>query len=516
MAQSSPHLPSSLPVWPLLPYIAVASAIALTGYLLSIRYRPGLRQVPGPLLASFSDLDRIISTAKGLCMNYHLKLHEQYGPLVRIGPKHVSISDPSYIPVLYGINSKFWKTDFYMPFDVKTPAGMRPTIFSVRDEHRHRDIRRPIANAYALSTLKELEPMNDACSEVLTRKFDKYVGQDIDLGKWVHWYAFDVITSITFSNTLGMMEQEKDIDRIIESIEGRLMYNSVVGQAPYLHRWLFGNEIGFRLGQLIPAVRVMNSSRYIVSFAAKQLERYNKQEFNTIPLKDMLDRFKRFKDEEQLIDDPAMLSHAVSNIFAGSDTTAASLRAIFYYLTLNKPAHTKLLSEIDTADAQGQLSDPVTFAEAQNLPYFQAVIKEALRMHPAVGLLLERLVPEGGAEIGGVHLPEGTVVGINPWVAARDTATYGADAYEFRPERWLEADEGRLKVMERNFLAFGGGARTCIGKNISMLEMSKLVPQLYRRFDFELSYPGREWTLHDYWFVKQTGLICRVKRRERA
>lgn len=93
------------------------------------------------------------------------------------------------------------------------------------------------------------------------------------------------------------------------------MYNSVVGQAPYLHKWLFGNEIGFRLGSLIPQVRVMNSSRYIVSFAARQLERYNKQDFNTVPLKDMLDRFKRFKDEEQLIDDPAMLSHAVSNMY---------------------------------------------------------------------------------------------------------------------------------------------------------------------------------------------------------
>lgn len=198
-------LNSELSMWSLLPYLALASLIALVGYFLSVRYRTGLRLIPGPLLASFSDLDRIISTAKGLCMNYHIQLHEQYGPLVRIGPKHVSFSDPSYIPVLYGINSKFWKSDFYKPFDgeiqaspctplwprlnqnvVKTPAGTRPTIFSVRDEHWHRDIRRPVANAYALSTLKELEPMNDACSEVLTRKLDKYAGQDIDLGKWVH------------------------------------------------------------------------------------------------------------------------------------------------------------------------------------------------------------------------------------------------------------------------------------------------------------------------------------------
>lgn len=118
MAESPLHGVSSVSaIWSSLPYLAVASTITLLGYLVSIRYRPGLRQIPGPFLASFSDLDRIISTAKGLCMNYHLKLHEQYGPLVRIGPKHVSFSDPSYIPVLYGINSKFWKSDFYKPFD---------------------------------------------------------------------------------------------------------------------------------------------------------------------------------------------------------------------------------------------------------------------------------------------------------------------------------------------------------------------------------------------------------------
>ena len=136
-------------------------------------------------------------------------------------------------------------------------------------------------------------------------------------------------------------------------------------------------------------------------------------------------------------------------------------------------------------------------------------------MHPAVGLLLERLVPSGGAELNGIWLPGGTIVGMNPWVAARDKSTYGEDAYEFRPERWLEADEQQLKLMERNNMAFGAGTRTCLGKNISQLEMSKLVPQLLRRFDFELAEPEKEWTLHDYWFVRQTGVLCKVKRRQK-
>lgn len=76
-------------------------------------------------------------------------------------------------------------------------------------------------------------------------------------------------------------------------------------------------------------------------------------------------------------------------------------------------------------------------------------------IHPAVGLLLERVVPPGGANIAGLWLPEGTVIGMNPWVAARDRTVYGDDADTFRPERWLQANERQLKMMERNFLAVG-------------------------------------------------------------
>lgn len=80
-------------------------------------------------------------------------------------------------------------------------------------------------------------------------------------------------------------------------------------------------------------------------------------------------------------------------------------------------------------------------------------MKEAMRMHPAVGQLLERVVPEGGTTLSGFQLPQGTIVGINPWVPSRDRKTYGQDAESYRPERWLEADADQLKLMERNFLA---------------------------------------------------------------
>lgn len=430
-------------LWLLLTVVFRLINIALT------RYWPGLRDIPGPFLASISNLDRLWSCFAGQQMKYHLKLHEKYGPLVRIGPNHVSFSDGSLIPMVYGINTRFWKSEFYDMFNLDGTT----TTFSERDEMKHRAKKRPVAAAYSMSTMKELEPMNDECSAILTTKLDGLVGKDIDLGEWLHWYAFDLITTIAFSNRLGFMESQTDVEGVIEALSTRLRYVSTIGQAPYLHKYLSGNRLVSWVTSRLRDTNSINPTKYLIGFITHQVRRRESKDPSTLELKDLLGRFKRFKDGEQVMDDTELMSHAAANVLAGSDTTAATLRALFYNLCRNPQVHDKLLAEIDEAESQGQLSDPVTFEEAGQLRYFQAVVKEALRIHPAVGLLLERLVPEGGADIGGVWLPGGTIIGINPWVAARDRSVYDEDAYAFRPERWLEADAAQLRLMERNFLA---------------------------------------------------------------
>ena len=75
----------------------------------------------------------------------------------------------------------------------------------------------------------------------------------------------------------------------------------------------------------------------------------------------------------------AVASMATSNIFAGSDTTAISTRAIIYYLLKNPDAKKALVAEIEEWQRQGKLSDPVKLSEADNMPYLQAVMYEALR-----------------------------------------------------------------------------------------------------------------------------------------
>lgn len=124
-------------------------------------------------------------------------------------------------------------------------------------------------------------------------------------------------------------------------------------------------------------------------------------------------------------------------------------------------------------------------------------------------------------------------MGINTWVAHRDPQVFGPDPNVFRPERWdpKTNDQEKLKQMEAYYskvtplcrerlsiltppssVPFGAGTRTCIGKNISLLEISKVIPQLLRRYDFELARPGQPIDSLNYWFVKQRNLLARIRQ----
>jgi hypothetical protein len=80
---------------------------------------------------------------------------------------------------------------------------------------------------------------------------------------------------------------------------------------------------------------------------------------------------------------------------------------MFYFLLKNPSTYRSLEKEIDDADAQGLLSEKISFAESNKMPYLLAACKETMRLHPSVGLGLPRYVPGGGREICGRFFPEG-------------------------------------------------------------------------------------------------------------
>lgn len=96
-----------------------------------------------------------------------------------------------------------------------------------------------------------------------------------------------------------------------------------------------------------------------------------------------------------------------ANIAAGSDTTTISLSIVLYFLANHHQKAVSLRADISAFEQAETVSSPVTFQEAQMMPYLQAVLKEALRIHPATGMILARTVPSQGAMIHGTFFPGG-------------------------------------------------------------------------------------------------------------
>jgi len=247
-------------------------------------------------------------------------------------------------------------------------------------------------------------------------------------------------------------------------IEGALKSAAWIGQIPGLY-WLHDALMPYIGNHLGITARHGSLRQFAIREITARKDRGSDQP-------DILSKLLTTQKEKPLeMDANAVASMATSNIFAGSDTTAISTRAIIYYLLKNPASKRKLTDEIDALRTANQLSDPVKLAEADNMPYLQAVIHEALRLHPAVGMSLPRVVPVGGASLaGGQYLPAGSVVGANPWVIHRNKEVYGEDVDAFRPERWMKEDDSSGD-MHRFFFTFGSGARMCLGRNISMMEM---------------------------------------------
>lgn len=150
---------------------------------------------------------------------------------------------------------------------------------------------------------------------------------------------------------------------------------------------------------------------YTLKFTLQNIEEYNKKmEKPTGPI-DMLTRYSEaHKLRPDWFTDYDVLMGCFTNIVAGADTTWIALNGIFYNLLKYPKVLGKLRSEIDENVARGKVSTPITYQEAQQLPYLQATIKEGQRLWPSTGLPLWRIVPESGVTLCGRYFPPGVIL----------------------------------------------------------------------------------------------------------
>ena len=492
------------------------------------RYGRGLHRFNGPFLASLTSVWGMWNVWATSDRPPYVHLHELYGDVVRLSPNKLSFSRPEAVRDIYGPNGLTKKSDLHLVSQQTSRGVAFQTLFSTTDTKWHDSVRRCVNFAFSMTTMVQYEAyVNDTIRVFLQQIESRFTGQQrqagiIDFPKWLHYFTDDAITNITYGKRIGHMEAGEDVNGILAFMYANSIHHILFGQVPDLDLVFRKNPIRMWLNRhgwfnplpskSVPfAMKRQQERRQLL--AEKKIEGDSEEQTLT-------DKFIHAAEAHpDVMGNTEVLAMGLSIIAAGSDTTAISLSAVFYYLLKNPECCRKLTEEVDAAfcakSAQHATFYTISFTEAQGLPYLSACIKEAFRLHPATRWFPERVVPASGHTICGERIPGGTIVGVSAWVLHRNTDIYGEDVETFRPERWLSSETEKVREMDRMLSHFGSaGNYTCMGKNIALLEMYKCVPAVIRYFEVR-AFPKRDVILRGPGLTVMTmpAITCKPRKR---
>lgn len=172
-------------------------------------------------------------------------------------------------------------------------------------------------------------------------------------------------------------------------------------------------------------------------------------------------------------------------IFRGTDAMAVLMEWTLARVVLHRDVQANAHRELDKVVGGGN-SQVVAEAALPSLPYLQAVLKEALRMHPPGPLLSWRHRAISDTYVDGHLVPAGTTAMVNQWAISRDPEVWDAPL-EFQPERFLPGGKGQdVSVLgaDGRLVPFGSGRRSCPGKSLAMTTVTAWMATLLHEFEW--------------------------------
>ncbi|CAL1373292.1 unnamed protein product [Linum trigynum] len=165
----------------------------------------------------------------------------------------------------------------------------------------------------------------------------------------------------------------------------------------------------------------------------------------------------------------------------GTDTSATTVVWTMTYLMKNPRAMEKAQKEIRLAIGKKGF---VKEEDIQQLTYLKAVVKEAMRLQPALPLLVPRETTKK-CSLNGYEIPAKTVVYVNTWAVGRDPEAWGENPEEFKPERFIGTSID-VKGTDFQLLPFGAGRRLCPGIHMGLVTVELSLANLLYAFDWEM------------------------------
>ena len=472
----------------------------LLKYLFETLYLSPLARIPGPTLYALTKWRIAFDEFKGKRTRTIHRLHQQYGPAVRIGPHAVHFNSQTALRTIYGAGSGFERTAFYRMFEVYG----KPNMFTFGPVQAHAQRKKLLAYAYSKSNM-----LHGSVAEQIESKISDYLkwietalDQGDDICRSLHFYSLDNITNFLYGPNYGGTSalkgdeiHQKLLDDILDPCRRQLTW--FVVHFPSATKWLY-SRTGLLEKLVSPILPMKKPTTYtrIRAHALKAMENFRDAveagKLEPDPSKTVIERLWTHHRSRKIggLDDLDIASECSDHFLAGIDTTSHTIMFLIWVLSLpeNRTYQDKLIEEALSIpeSALNKYGHP-TIETADKLLYLDAIIKETLRLYAPIPESEPREPPQD-VEIDGYHIPARTIVAVEPYALHRNPEVF-PDPLKWDPERWL-GDSDDVAAMKRWWWAFSSGGRMCTGMHLAIAEMA-LVPSIYRNYSTRIK-PGLE------------------------
>ncbi|TLS20886.1 uncharacterized protein PpBr36_10754 [Pyricularia pennisetigena] len=499
----------------------VGLAIAASYVIWTIVGYRRLSHIPGPRWTGISNIPHSLAYASGECHKWYQAASNKHGKtrvsmyqmkntnqltfvptgsLTRVGPKSLITSSPELWARLNAVRSPYTRSEwFYKGCRLETGVD---NVFTMTNDKQHEARRKQMASGYAGKENPKLEAEIDSNVSALLSLIRSYrtnpgePSKRMDLAQKIPMFTLDVISTVGFGTAFGMLAADEDVNGYMASASSGLRINNAIIALGWAVQRFMDLPLVCKLG---PHEKDSYGFGKMMGTVFEAVEKRVRRG-DTDKRSDMLASFMRHG-----LSGDALRGEVLEQVVAGSDTTAAALRGTMLLLLTSPRVFARLREEVDDAVRQGRAPrtpDVISKAQADALPYLQAVIREGMRVKVPVLCNFPRDIPPGGEtwEVDGdqVFIPGGTDVGYSGYAMHHDKRIYGDDAESFRPERWLEKSPNLTVMTKTNDLIFGHGKWQCLGKSVAMFELGKVIFELVRNFDWTLENPEKAWDAHNY------------------
>lgn len=233
-------------------------------------------------------------------------------------------------------------------------------------------------------------------------------------------------------------------------------------------------------------------------------------------------RGKVAKEERDLLDVLISVDYSadlitgifISMMFAGHHTSSGTAAWALIEMLRHPETMKDVVAELDDlyADPDGTGAVEISFQALRSIPRLEAALKETLRLHPPLIILL-RVVQEE-IELAGHTIAPGTMVAASPKVSNRIGDDF-PDPERFDPGRYLDPRQEDL-VNRWTWIPFGAGKHRCVGSAFAMMQLKAIFSVILRDYEFEMAQPPETYRDDVSKMVIQLEQPCRVRYRRRS